>query len=70
MALDVDEQSRLAAFSLDLQHLQDKLHALLVQPVDVPLFIKHANGSVTTRAGAELRGPVEPAPAPVKKPGA
>jgi len=67
MALDVDEQSRIAALGLGLQQQRDKLATLVVQPIVVPLFLKHANGSITTRSGVELRGPIEPAPAPAKK---
>ncbi len=70
MALDVDEQSRVSTLAVELQGQQAKRAAATVQPVDVPLFIKHADGSVATRAGVQLRGPIEPAPAPAKKQGA
>jgi len=66
MSLDVDEQSRIAALGVGLQTQRDKLATVVVQPIAVPLFLKHANGSVTTRSGVELRGPIEPAPAKVK----
>ena len=69
MPLDVDEQSRVAALGVGLQQQRDKLATAVVQPVDQQLFIKHANGSVTTRAGVQLRGPLEPLPAPAKQPG-
>lgn len=66
MPLDVDEQSRVSTLSLELQKQRDKLAAAIPQPVAAPLFIRAADGSVNTRAGVQVRGPIEPPPAKVK----
>jgi hypothetical protein len=66
MSLDVDEQSRVSALAVGLQTHRDNLAGAGVQPTALPLFIKAADGSVITRAGVPLRGPIEKLPAPVK----
>jgi hypothetical protein len=63
MALDVDEQSRVNTLGVELQKQFTDYAKTAPQPVEVPLFIKHANGSVSTRDGRVLRGPTEPTPA-------
>jgi hypothetical protein len=66
MALDVDEQSRISTLSVELGKHRDKLATVVVQPVAAPLFVKLPDGSVNTRAGVQLRGPIAPLPAQVK----
>jgi hypothetical protein len=66
MALDVDELSRTATLSVELQGHRTKLAAAVVQPTPAPLFIRNADGSVNTRAGVQVRGPIAPPPAKVK----
>jgi hypothetical protein len=66
VSLDVDEQSRVATLGAGLQVQRDKVVAAGVVKPAAPLFIRAADGSVSTRAGVPLRGPIEPAPAKVK----
>lgn len=63
MALDVDSQARVSTLSNQLQVHQEKLTAAIPPLATGPLFVKLPDGSVSTRAGVQLRGPIERPPA-------
>lgn len=63
MALDLDEQSRVTSLQVELGKHREKLAEQAVQPIAVPLFVRNADGSVNTRAGVQVRGPIAPLPA-------
>lgn len=67
MALDVDSQARVSTLSNELQVHQEKLTAALPPPPTGPLFVKLPDGSINTRAGVTLRGPIERPPAKAKQ---
>ena len=59
MALDLDEQTRVTALAAAVQSHLDKTAPSLAPPPQQPLFIRNADGSVNTRAGVQVRGPLE-----------
>jgi len=63
MPLDVDQQSRVTTLGNQLQKHQDQLAAAIPLPPAGPLFVKMADGSVNTRNGVQVRGPLERPPA-------
>jgi len=63
MPLNLEEQSRVTAFATQLAAHQQKLAATAAPPVPAPLFVKYPDGSISTRRGVQVRGPVPPAPA-------
>lgn len=70
MALDLEQQARVSTLQQQVAKHQEKLTAAIPPPPTGPLFVKLPDGSVNTRAGVQVRGPIERPPAKPAKPGA
>lgn len=63
MAGEVDDRTRIEELGAAVSAQLERAGAKVSAPANVSMFIRAADGSVQTRAGVQLRGPIEKPPA-------